>query len=65
VGYVIKYPNPEKFIPMLRYLVFTDLDGILLDPETYSYQKSLAAINRLKENEIEQCRYQGKEGRWK
>ena len=50
---------------MLRYLVFTDLDGTLLDSETYSYQKSLAAINRPKENEIEQCRYQGKEGRWK
>ena len=55
-----KYHCPEKFIPMLRYLVFTDLDGILLDSEIYSYQKSLATINRLKENEIEQCRYQGK-----
>lgn len=33
---------------MLRYLVFTDLDGTLLDSQTYSYEKSLAAINRLK-----------------
>jgi len=37
---------------MLHYLVFTDLDGTLLDSETYSYEKSLAAINRLKENGI-------------
>jgi mannosyl-3-phosphoglycerate phosphatase len=37
---------------MLHYLVFTDLDGTLLDSETYSYEKSLAAINRLKEKGI-------------
>ena len=37
---------------MLQYLVFTDLDGTLLDPRTYSYEKSLAAINRLKGNRI-------------
>jgi len=37
---------------MLHYLIFTDLDGTLLDSETYSYEKSLAAINRLKENDI-------------
>ncbi|HJX69001.1 MAG TPA: mannosyl-3-phosphoglycerate phosphatase [Dehalococcoidia bacterium] len=37
---------------MLHYLVFTDLDGTLLDSRTYSYQKSLTAINRLKENGI-------------
>ena len=36
-------------MPMLHYLVFTDLDGTLLDSRTYSYEKSLAAINRLKE----------------
>jgi mannosyl-3-phosphoglycerate phosphatase len=35
---------------MLRYLIFTDLDGTLLDSRTYSYQKSLAAIERLKRN---------------
>jgi mannosyl-3-phosphoglycerate phosphatase len=52
VRYVIKYPSLEKFIPMSHCLVFTDLDGTLLDSETYSYQKSLAAINRLKENDI-------------
>jgi hydroxymethylpyrimidine pyrophosphatase-like HAD family hydrolase len=50
---------------MLHYLIFTYLDGTLLDSKTYSYEKSLAAINRLKETEIEQCRYQGKEGRWR
>lgn len=37
---------------MLHYLVFTDLDGTLLDSRTYSYEKSLAAINRLKERGI-------------
>jgi mannosyl-3-phosphoglycerate phosphatase len=33
-----------------KQLVFTDLDGTLLDSRTYSYEKSLAAINRLKES---------------
>jgi mannosyl-3-phosphoglycerate phosphatase len=32
---------------MLRYLVFTDLDGTLLDSQTYSYEKSLAAMKQL------------------
>lgn len=36
----------------MRQIVFTDLDGTLLDSKTYSYRKSLAAINRLKENGI-------------
>lgn len=35
---------------MLHYVVFTDLDGTLLDSETYSCEKSLAMINRLKES---------------
>jgi mannosyl-3-phosphoglycerate phosphatase len=35
-----------------HYLVFTDLDGTLLDSNTYSYEGSLAAINRLKQNGI-------------
>jgi mannosyl-3-phosphoglycerate phosphatase len=37
---------------MLHYLIFTDLDGTLLDSETYSYEESLAAINLVKENGI-------------
>jgi len=37
---------------MPHYIVFTDLDGTLLDARTYSYAKSLAAINRLKDNGI-------------
>jgi len=37
---------------MLHYIIFTDLDGTLLDSETYSYGKSLAAMNRLKGNDI-------------
>lgn len=32
----------------MRPIVFTDLDGTLLDSETYSYEASLSAINRLK-----------------
>lgn len=36
----------------MKRIVFTDLDGTLLDSETYSYEKSLAAINRLRENDI-------------
>ncbi len=37
---------------MSHYLVFTDLDGTLLDSSTYSYEKSLAAINGLMKNGI-------------
>ena len=33
----------------MKRIVFTDLDGTLLDSYTYSCQKSLAAINRVKE----------------
>jgi mannosyl-3-phosphoglycerate phosphatase len=36
----------------MRRLVFTDLDGTLLDSKTYSYEKSLAAVGRLKENDV-------------
>ncbi len=36
----------------MKQIIFTDLDGTLLDSETYSYEESLAAINRLKENDI-------------
>lgn len=34
------------------YLVFTDLDGTLLDHETYSFEPALPALNRLKERGI-------------
>jgi mannosyl-3-phosphoglycerate phosphatase len=37
---------------MPHHIVFTDLDGTLLDARTYSYAKSLAAINRLKKDAI-------------
>ena len=33
----------------MRQIVFADLDGTILDLVTYSYEKSLAGINRLKE----------------
>jgi len=36
----------------MKQIVFTDLDGTLLDPITYSYEKSLTGINWLKESGI-------------
>lgn len=33
----------------MKQIVFTDLDGTLLDLATYSYEKSIAGVNRLKE----------------
>ena len=36
----------------MRQIVFTDLDGTLLDAKIYSYEKSLAAMNRLKKDAI-------------
>jgi mannosyl-3-phosphoglycerate phosphatase len=37
---------------MKKLLVFTDLDGTLLDAETYSFKPALPAINLLKEKNI-------------
>jgi len=36
----------------MKQIIFTDLDGTLLDSVTYSYEKSLAALNQLKEKGI-------------
>ncbi len=36
----------------MKQIIFTDLDGTLLDAKTYSYEKSLTMINRLKEDDI-------------
>ena len=36
----------------MKQIVFSDLDGTLLDSRTYSYEKSLQAIAQLKENDI-------------
>ncbi|TET40956.1 MAG: mannosyl-3-phosphoglycerate phosphatase, partial [Dehalococcoidia bacterium] len=36
----------------MKQVVFTDLDGTLLDAADYSYEKSLAGINRLKRDGI-------------
>jgi mannosyl-3-phosphoglycerate phosphatase len=36
----------------VRQIVFTDLDGTLLDSKTYSYKGSLGEVNQLKENGI-------------
>jgi len=34
------------------YLIFSDLDGTLLDEDTYSFQEATEAIEFLKEKEI-------------
>jgi hypothetical protein len=47
--FAIKYACPERFVPMLRYLAFTDSDGPLVDSDTYSYERAMAATNPLKE----------------
>jgi len=36
----------------MKQIIFTDLDGTLLDPTTYSYEKSLDGINLLKQHDI-------------
>jgi len=36
----------------VKQIIFTDLDGTLLDSITYSYEKSLAGINKLKQRDI-------------
>ncbi|MEQ8997316.1 MAG: HAD-IIB family hydrolase [Coleofasciculus sp. B1-GNL1-01] len=33
-------------------IIFTDLDGTLLDSETYSYQKAIPVLNTLKDNQV-------------
>jgi len=42
----------DKKLDTMKQIVFTDLDGTLLDPITYSYERSLVGINRLKQNGI-------------
>ena len=37
---------------MNRLIIFTDLDGTLLDHATYSFEKAQPALNRLKQNNI-------------
>ncbi len=48
LGYGIKRDETTA----MKQIVFTDLDGTLLDPQTYSYEKSLPALNQLKEHGI-------------
>jgi mannosyl-3-phosphoglycerate phosphatase len=36
----------------LKLVIFTDLDGTLLDPQTYSYDSALPAIKRLRSQEV-------------
>ena len=35
-----------------NYLIFSDLDGTLLDHENYSFEKALPMLNYIKENQI-------------
>jgi len=41
-----------KFLAMNSYLVFTDLDGTLLDHDTYSYEDAAPALELLKKRSI-------------
>jgi mannosyl-3-phosphoglycerate phosphatase len=43
-----EYRSQKKY----QYLVFTDLDGTLLDHETYSFEPALSAIHALKKRNI-------------
>lgn len=43
-----QYSSQKKY----QYLVFTDLDGTLLDHETYSFEPALPALKALKERHI-------------
>ncbi|MDR4508304.1 MAG: HAD-IIB family hydrolase [Candidatus Brocadiaceae bacterium] len=36
----------------MKYIIFTDLDGTLLDHETYSFEKALAALSLVNEKKI-------------
>jgi mannosyl-3-phosphoglycerate phosphatase len=47
-GFLIEHVTQGDY----RLLVFTDLDGTLLDHETYSFEPALPAISVLKENTI-------------
>jgi mannosyl-3-phosphoglycerate phosphatase len=44
--------SPYRFQKKYQYLVFTDLDGTLLDHETYSFEPALPALKFLKERNI-------------
>ena len=36
----------------MKYIVFTDLDGTLIDHNTYSYESAIISLNLLKEHNI-------------
>ncbi|NIM90779.1 MAG: HAD-IIB family hydrolase [Candidatus Aminicenantes bacterium] len=44
--------SPYRSQKNYQYLVFTDLDGTLLDHETYSFEPALSALNAFKERNI-------------
>jgi mannosyl-3-phosphoglycerate phosphatase len=46
------HPHPERALFMGKILVFSDLDGTLLDAASYSFEKALPALRLLREREI-------------
>ena len=49
---VVKEQLAYLLLAAMKQIIFTDLDGTLLDSVTYSHEKSLATLNRLKEKGI-------------
>lgn len=45
-------PSPRVNHPAARYVVFTDLDGTLLDHHTYSYEQALPGLELLQQRSI-------------
>lgn len=45
-------PNGNKIIHVKNFIIFTDLDGTLLDYNTYSFEPALPALQLLKEKGI-------------
>ena len=50
----IKSPQRNRYRPgnQLNAVIFTDLDGTLLDRQTYSWEQAASAINWVKERRI-------------
>lgn len=42
----------EETAPRMKYIIYTDLDGTLLDHDTYSYEDAKPALKLLKEHNI-------------
>lgn len=49
---IIGEENLTNLPPTKHWLVFTDLDGTLLDHDNYSFEPALQALNRLREQQV-------------